>query len=165
MRTRPARLLVRLYPVEWRKRYAEEFAAMLEMEHEDPRTLGNTVWGAVCEHISPTQGGGMEGQDCSFRTILGKPSAFVPLAMSIVALTAVLGALAQDMIVNHQIVHDPDEGAVAHLWQLLMTMQMPIVLYFAIKWLRRAPGQTLRVLAMQAGAWLASCAPVYFLHL
>jgi hypothetical protein len=46
-----------------------------------------------------------------------------------------------------------------------MTVQMPIVLIFAIKWLRRAPGQTLRVLALQAGVWLASCAPVYFLHL
>jgi hypothetical protein len=46
-----------------------------------------------------------------------------------------------------------------------MTVQMPIVLFFAVKWLRRAPGQTLRILGLQAGAWLASCAPIYFLHL
>jgi hypothetical protein len=54
---------------------------------------------------------------------------------------------------------------VAHIWQLLMTVQMPVVVFFVVKWLRRAPGQTLGVLALQAGAWLASCAPIYFLHL
>ena len=48
---------------------------------------------------------------------------------------------------------------------VFLAVQVPIMLFFAIKWLRRAPGQTLRVLALQAGAWLASCAPVYFLHL
>jgi transcriptional regulator GlxA family with amidase domain len=37
--------------------------------------------------------------------------------------------------------------------------------FFALQWLRRAPRQTLEVLAVQTGAWLAACAPVYFLHL
>ena len=62
-------------------------------------------------------------------------------------------------------VREADEGAVAHLWQLLMAGQMPIVLFFAIKWLPRAPRQTLYVLAEQAGAALASVAAVFFFNL
>jgi hypothetical protein len=40
-----------------------------------------------------------------------------------------------------------------------------VLAYFAIKWLPRAPTQTLRVLALQAGTVLAAMAPVYFLNL
>jgi hypothetical protein len=40
-----------------------------------------------------------------------------------------------------------------------------VLLYFAIRWLPRAPRQTLYVLMLQAGAVLASMAPVYFLNL
>ena len=63
------------------------------------------------------------------------------------------------------LVREPDEGAIAHLWQLLMAGQLPILAFFAIKWLPRAPRQTLYVLALQAGAVLASTAPVFFLNL
>jgi hypothetical protein len=89
----------------------------------------------------------------------------LPLTMSLTALTMVLVAAAIGFAHGGQIVRDTDEGGVAHIWQLLMTVQMPIVVFFVAKWLRRAPGQTLGVLALQAGAWLASCAPIYFLHL
>jgi hypothetical protein len=60
---------------------------------------------------------------------------------------------------------EQDEGAIAHLWQLLMAGQLPVLIFFAIKWLPRAPRQTLYVLALQAGAALAAMAPVYFLNL
>ena len=60
---------------------------------------------------------------------------------------------------------EPDEGSIAHLWQLLMAGQLPLLAYFAIKWLPRAPKQTLRVFALQAGAVLAAMAPVSFLNL
>jgi hypothetical protein len=46
-----------------------------------------------------------------------------------------------------------------------MAGQLPVLLFFAIKWLPRAPRQTLYVLALQAGAVLAAMAPVYFLGL
>ena len=96
----------------------------------------------------------------SFRSVIGKPSAFLPLAMSLMALTMVLGYLAL-----YGVVRQADEGAVAHLWQLLMAGQMPVVAFFAIKWLPRAPRPTLCVLGLQAGAVLASIAPVFFLGL
>jgi hypothetical protein len=60
---------------------------------------------------------------------------------------------------------EPDEGSIAHLWQILMAGQLPLLVFFAIKWLPRAPRQTLYILALQGGAALAAMAPVYFLNL
>ena len=161
-----ARLLTRLYPPAWRERYGEEFEALLEMGSGGFRTCANSIWSALCEHIVPTRGGNMDPNPNSFRTILKHPSAFLPLAMSLTAL-AVVGVAAIDSILRygHGLVREPDEGAAAHLWQLLMAGQLPVLLFFAIKWLPRAPKQTLGVLALQAGAALTSCAPVYFLGL
>jgi len=102
----------------------------------------------------------MELEPRSFNVVLKQPSAFLPLAMSIMALAMVLGSLAM-----YGVVHETDEGTVAHLWQILMAGQMPVIAFFAIKWLRRAPKQALGVLALQAAALLASMAPVFFLHL
>ena len=63
------------------------------------------------------------------------------------------------------VVREADEGIAAHLWQMLLAGQLPIVAFFAIRWLPRSPGQALPVLALQAGAGLAALAPVYFLGL
>lgn len=89
-----------------------------------------------------------------------QPSALVPLIMSFVALALVLGHTA-----IFGVVHEADEGTPAHIFQLLMAGQVPIVAFFAIKWLPRTPRQALQVLALQAGAGLAALAPVFFLHL
>src|ERR1039457_3614199 len=89
-----------------------------------------------------------------------QPSALLPLAMSVAALALVLVHVA-----IFGVVHEADEGTAAHLWQLLMAGQVPVVAYFALKWLPRAPGQALRVLALQAAAALAACAPVYWFKL
>jgi len=59
----------------------------------------------------------------------------------------------------------PDEGAVAHIWQILMAGQLPLLLFFAIQWLRKAPRQAIGVLAVQAGAVLAAMAPVFYFNL
>jgi hypothetical protein len=99
-------------------------------------------------------------------TLTKKPSAFLPIAMSLTAL-ALLGSAYVYGLATGQggLVREPDEGAIAHLWQLLMAGQLPILAFFTIKWLPRAPRQTLYVLALQAGAVLASMAPVFFLNL
>ena len=91
---------------------------------------------------------------------MGKPSAWIPLAMSLVALALVLGHVAL-----FGAVREADEGTAAHLWQLLMAGQVPIVAFFVLKWLPRAPRQALLVLALQAGATLAALAPVFVLNL
>jgi glucan phosphoethanolaminetransferase (alkaline phosphatase superfamily) len=94
------------------------------------------------------------------RSMMKQPSAFLPVAMSLAALATVLGSVA-----IFGAVHEADEGAAAHIFQLLITAQIPVVVYFAIKSLPRAPKETFCVLALQAGAALAAMAPVFFLHL
>jgi len=88
-----------------------------------------------------------------------QPSAWVPVAMSLTGVAIVLAHLAY----HGGIVHHADEGAAAHLWQLLMAGQVPVVAFFALTWVPRAPGQAMRVLALQAAAALASFAAVFFL--
>jgi hypothetical protein len=88
------------------------------------------------------------------------PSAFIPVAMSLVALAIVLGHVAM-----FGAAREADEGTAAHLWQLLMAGQVPIVAFFVLRWLPRMPKQALQVLALQIVAALAALAPVYFLNL
>ena len=77
-----------------------------------------------------------------------------------------LGALAMLVwyVAAHGVVHQPDEGAQAHLWQLLVACQVPLVAYFAISWLPRARRPALVVLALQAAAlMLLAVAPLWAL--
>ncbi len=102
----------------------------------------------------------MEQTSQSLGSLMRRPSAFLPLAMSLTALAMVLGYVA---MYGHA--RPADEGAVGHLWQLLMAGQVPIIALFAIRWLPRARRQTLYVLAEQMGAVLASVAVVFLLGL
>jgi len=159
-----ARLLTRLYPRSWRERYGAEFTAFLEAEQGGVRALANVIWSALGERMVPTRGGEMEIN--SFGTMVRRPAAFLPLAMSLGAL-ATLGIAAIYAITHGApgLVREPDEGTAAHIWQLLMAGQMPVLFFFAVKWLPRAPRQTLFVLGLQVLAVLAAMAPVYFLGL
>jgi hypothetical protein len=87
-----------------------------------------------------------------------QPSAILPIVMSIAALATVLYHIAV-----FGIAPQADEGAAAHIWQLLMAGQVPIVAFYAIKWIPRAKRTALPVLAVQVGAALAALAPVYLL--
>jgi hypothetical protein len=91
--------------------------------------------------------------------MLKHPSAFLPVVMSIGALATVLAFLTL-----HGPAPQPDEGAAAHIWQILMAAQVPIVAFFAIKWARQSPRQATPILALQLAAALAALAPVYILH-
>ena len=93
-------------------------------------------------------------------TMMKRPSAFLPVAMSSVALMTVLGHVA-----IFGVAREADEGAAAHVFQLLMITQLPIMTFFAIKWLRQNPRQTLLVLALQLAAAVAALTPVFALGL
>jgi hypothetical protein len=82
------------------------------------------------------------------------PSAFLPVAMSFVALALVLGH-----IVIFGVAREADEGAATHIFQLLIAAEVLIVEFFAIKWIPRFPRQALQVLVLQAGAGLADSRP------
>jgi hypothetical protein len=90
-------------------------------------------------------------------SLVKRPSAFLPVAMSLIALAMVPAHVA---IFGFQ--HNEDEGAAAHIFQLLMVFQAPIILLFAMKWLPREPRQTLMVLALQIGAACAALGTLFF---
>ena len=90
--------------------------------------------------------------------MLRRPSAYLPLAMSSAAVLTILVHIAR-----FGTARQADEGAAAHLWQLLMVAQLPVVAVFAIQWVPRAPKQALIVLALQLVALAAALAPVALL--
>ena len=85
-------------------------------------------------------------------------SAVAPIAMSVAALAVVLAAL-----FGGEPPRGPDEGAAAHLFQLLLVGQAPIVAFFAIKWLPREPARSMFVLGTQAFAAALALAPILWL--
>ena len=89
---------------------------------------------------------------------LKQPAAWLPLLMSLAALAMVLVHW-----LMYGVVHAQDEGTAAHVFQLLMLAQVPLVGYFAMTWLPRRPGAALSVLSLQAMAALAAVLAVYFL--
>lgn len=91
--------------------------------------------------------------------LLKHPSAFLPLAMSLAALALIVGYVAM-----FGITRQADEGAAARIFQLLMLGQVPLVAFFALKWLPRRPGQALLVLALQVGVALAAIGLVLLLE-
>jgi hypothetical protein len=92
--------------------------------------------------------------------MIKQPSAFLPVAMSCAALVIVLAHA-----VMFGAAREADEGTAAHIFQLLIVAEVPIVAFFSVKWLPRFPRQALEVLALQVGAVFAALAPVFFLNL
>ena len=87
------------------------------------------------------------------------PSAVAPVVMSLAALSLVV-----IHVVRFGIVKETDEGTSAHLFQLLMALQAPIILFFAIEWLPRAPKQGLMVLAVQLFAAFLAFAALFLME-
>jgi hypothetical protein len=92
------------------------------------------------------------------RDPIRSPSALVPIAMSLAALGLVLGHAA-----IYGVTRETDEGTAAHVFQLLMAGQLPIVAWFAVRHFPRRPKCTLKVLTLQAIVGLAAIAAVLFL--
>ena len=99
--------------------------------------------------------------DVTLRFIATRASAVVPIAMSLAA----VGLLGAALVFGFGRSAHGDEGAAAHLWQLLMAGQLPVIAYFALRWLPTAPREGATVLAAQLVAGLAAAAPVFLLHL
>jgi hypothetical protein len=92
-------------------------------------------------------------------TLMRQPTGYMPVMMSLGAFAMIVWFVAV-----HGVVHQPDEGAQAHLWQLLVAGQVPLIAYFAWRWLPRARPAALIVLALQATAvMLLAVAPLWAL--
>jgi hypothetical protein len=104
--------------------------------------------------------GAMNEHRASFGTVVRQPSALIPLTMALMALAVVMIHIAV-----YGAVREADEGATAHIWQILMVAQLPALVVFGIRWLPKAPRQAMGVLALLAAAILAAMAPVFIFHL
>lgn len=90
-------------------------------------------------------------------TTIRRPTAWLPVTMSLAALATILIHIAR-----FGVARQADEGTAAHLWQILMAGQLPIIALFAMTWLPKNPKAALAVLALQAVTGLAALAPVFY---
>lgn len=93
-------------------------------------------------------------------SLFKSPSAFLPILMSLAALVLVVSDLT-----IYGVGHRTDEGAAAHIWQILIICQGFIAVFFAIKYLPLKPKQTLLIMAIQIIASIAACTPVFLFRL
>jgi hypothetical protein len=93
-------------------------------------------------------------------TLVRKPSAWLPIALSVAASALVLGYL---MIGGNG--QQSDEGALAHVWQILMVVQLPVIAYFAFKWLPTTPKPAWAVISLQVASAVAAILIVLLLGL
>ena len=77
-------------------------------------------------------------------TLLRKPSAWLPMLMSLVALALVL-----DFLARHGVAPQEDEGAHARIFQLLMVAEAITIGFFPFRWVPEAPKPAVAVIALQ----------------
>jgi hypothetical protein len=57
-------------------------------------------------------------------------------------------------VTTYGIVQHEEEGAPARIFQLIIAAQLPIIAWFAIKWLPKRPRGSLLILGLQTLAWM-----------
>ena len=95
------------------------------------------------------------------RTLLIRPSAWIPVALSLLVIVAWVIGIAVSGFPQPE----PDEGTAAHLFQLWLAIEVVLIVAFAMIWLPRDFKWAIPVLALQIAAVLIGCAPVYILGL
>ena len=78
------------------------------------------------------------------REVLFCPTALLPIGLSLGALLIVILHIA-----TFGSAAGPDEDAAAHLWQILMAVQVPALTLFVCRWFRKARRPTFHVLTLQ----------------
>ena len=86
-------------------------------------------------------------------------SAWVPIAIPVFLLSLVVRYVG-----THGAVGEADEGIEAHLFQLLMPVQLLVTAYFAFIWVPRDPRRALPVLALQIAAAALVFAMVFWIE-
>jgi hypothetical protein len=93
-------------------------------------------------------------------SLLKRPSAWIPIAMSSIVLAVFIWH-----VTTYGVVRETDEGIGAHLFQILMPLQLPIIAFFAITWLPKSPREAIFILALQLLAALMVIAPVFIFQM
>lgn len=93
--------------------------------------------------------------------LLGKPSAWVPLSMSLAALSLLMGYV---LIFGVPAQPEPDEGTAAHIFQFLMGGQVLVIAFFLLRWAPKFPKESLMVFTLQILAALAAFVSLFILE-
>jgi len=155
--------LVRFFPRRWRERYGDEFLALLEAEGLTLAGIADIVKSAALEWAAGLfveRRQPMPAGPKSFSALSAKPSAALPVVMSLAALALVLF-----YIVASGGRREADEGAVAHIFQILVVAQVPVIGFFIVRWIRSNPLACFAVLGVQALALAAALFPVWYYRL
>ena len=102
----------------------------------------------------------MRAYPSNIGVLVRKPSAIVPLSMSAGALAVAIVGIAISGTKRQ-----PDEGAAAHIWQLLMAGQLPFLAWFVLHWIKRDLKAGLSVLALQLTLFAAALFPIWYFGL
>jgi len=96
----------------------------------------------------------------SVAALARRPSGFIPVLMSLAAFGVV--------IVNIAIVgtgRQADEGAAAHIFQLLIVTELPLLAFFIARSLRNGVWAVVTISAIQAAALSLAFLPVWYFRL
>jgi hypothetical protein len=154
--------LTRLYPAAWRARYGDEMDELLQQEGCGWREALDVGKAAIVEHLRRLETGtkAMQTYPESVVALVRKPSSIIPILMSGAALAVVVAAVTLFGARPKQ-----DEGAAAHLFQIMIAGQLPFVAWFASQRLRRDFKTAVIVIGFQIGAILIALFPVWYFGL
>lgn len=155
--TRILRVVYRLYPRWWWRRYGAELEALVDDAGVRWNTVADLAIGAISVRLyqrAPPE----SGQPMA-KNLFWSPSGFAPVAMSAGALAAIAVH-----IVKSGIAPQPDEGTAAHIWQLLMAGQLPVVAWFAARWIPQRGRVAVAISALHLAAISAAVLPVWWFH-
>jgi hypothetical protein len=93
------------------------------------------------------------------RSLLRQPGAWVPIGISLFCL-----GMVGYRVARFGLVVEADEGTEAHLFQILMPVQLVILVLFAARWWGERPRETLRVLVVQLFLVLAAFGAVFLME-
>ncbi len=149
-----SRAVFRLYPRWWRRRYGAELEALVDETDRGWPTTVDLIVSAL--RVRATQRVPRD-RGRELRNLFWLPSGALPLLMSLLAMSAVL-----EYAVRFGTAPQSDEGTAAHVWQLMMGCQLPIVVYFAMRWVPRYGRRAAGVTAAHFVAAFAAAFPVWW---
>ena len=94
-------------------------------------------------------------------SLIKKPSAWIPIVIPLTFFAVMLILFTINGLPSPQ----KDEGTMAHLFQIWIVLEIPMLSFFAIKWLPQAPKEASIILAIQIISALMVCAPVFIFKL
>jgi hypothetical protein len=128
-----------------------------------PRVLLDVLLAAIAERLLKLSGletSAMTAYPTTVIALARRPSGFIPVLMSLTALAIVITSVA-----TMGPVRPTDEGTAAHLFQLLIVGEVPVLMFFVVRWLPKDLRAALTILAIQAAAIGLAIFPVFYFGL